>query len=311
MREKPYYWDIRYTKIHFTVEFVEDTELVREKASALRGGMGEMLLRAHCIADRNCDSCGFESECIVQRTMYSKFTHVPVSMHSGDSVGYVMLCTDTRRRFLQGDQMDFTLTLIGKNIVYFSQYLNALHALGMSGLGRNQSRYRIVSVKNIYGEQILEGDNIYMQNYKWQRLGEYISWRKRKLEVQTDAYQVIFQTPVSMKYQGQFIEEFSAEALGSGLVRRLNILSAFEDLFGEDTKYEPETEFPEIQSQKIVPAEISRYSPRKDAHVKLRGIKGVIQTRKIPAEWLDALLAGEIVHIGRNTSFGFGKYIVR
>ena len=161
MGERPYYLGIRYTKLYFIVEFLEKTELVREKASALRGGMGEMLLRAHCIADRNCDACGFDGECIVQRTMYSKFTQVPASMHPGDSVGYIMLCTDARRRFEPGDKMEFTLTLIGKNIVYFSQYLNALHALGMSGLGKNKSHYRIVSVKNVYREQILEGNNIY------------------------------------------------------------------------------------------------------------------------------------------------------
>lgn len=45
MRDKPYL-DIRYSKIHFTVEFVENTEIVREKASALRGGM------AGCFAGR-------------------------------------------------------------------------------------------------------------------------------------------------------------------------------------------------------------------------------------------------------------------
>lgn len=311
MGEQPYYWGIRYAKLYFTVEFVEKTELVREKTSALRGGMGEMLLRAHCIADRMCGTCGFETECVVQRTMYSKFTQVPVSMHQGDSVGYIMLCTDTRRRFDAGDQMEFTLTLIGKNIVYFSQYLNALHALGMSGLGNNKSRYRIISVRNIYREQILEGNNIYMKNYRWQRLGDYIDWRKRKLDENADTYQVVFQTPVSMKYHGQFIEKFSAESLGSGLIRRLNILSMFEGLPEGDEKYEPEREFPPILSQKIECAEVSRYSSRKDAHVKLRGIKGAIQVGEIPEEWLNALLAGEIVHIGRNTSFGFGKYIMR
>lgn len=311
MSEHPYYWDIRFTKIHFRVEFVEATEVVREKGSALRGGMGEMLLRAHCIADRNCDGCGFESECIVQRTMYSKFTNVPVSMHPGDSVGYIMLCTDTRRRFAQGDQMDFILVLFGKNIVYFSQYLNAFHALGLSGLGRNQSRYRIVSVKNLFGEQILDGNNIYMQNYKWQRLGDYIGWRRKNLTEEADGYQIVFQTPVSMKYQGQFISDISAEALGKGLIRRLNILSAFEELCSEDRKYEPETEFPEILSQQTEAAEVSRYSSRKDSHVKLRGIKGQMRLGKISQEWMDALLAGEIVQLGRNTSFGFGKYIVR
>ena len=62
---------IRYIKLHFTVSMLEDTELPIEKVSALRGGMGEMLLRANCVRDRECGKCDFESECIVRRTMYS------------------------------------------------------------------------------------------------------------------------------------------------------------------------------------------------------------------------------------------------
>jgi len=305
------YRDIRYTKIYFEIELLEDTEIVKEKASALRGGMGEMLLRAHCIAERKCENCGFESECIVQRTMYSKFTRLPTSMHPGDSVGYIMHCSDTRRRFLKGDRIKFSLTLLGKNIVYFSQYLNALYALGMSGLGRNYSRYQIVSVKNLYGQQILEGNNVYMPNYKWQTLGEYISRRKEKLGSSIKEYQMIFQTPVSIKYQGQFIEGFSGEALGRALVRRLSILSMFEELTEEDITCELKEGFPRIKGQNVEQGEVSRYSSRKDAYVKLRGIKGSVQLGEPSQEWLDMLLAGEIVHIGKNTSFGFGKYVVR
>ena len=40
---------IRYVKLHFTIEMLEDTVLPKYKASALRGGIGEMLLRANCV----------------------------------------------------------------------------------------------------------------------------------------------------------------------------------------------------------------------------------------------------------------------
>ena len=39
---------IRYIKLHFTIVLLTDTILPVDKVSALRGGMGEMLLRANC-----------------------------------------------------------------------------------------------------------------------------------------------------------------------------------------------------------------------------------------------------------------------
>ena len=57
--------DIRYTKLTFTIEFTEDTMLPKQKVSAIRGGIGEMLLRANCVRRRECEGCDFADECIV------------------------------------------------------------------------------------------------------------------------------------------------------------------------------------------------------------------------------------------------------
>ena len=40
----------------------------------------------------------------------------------------------------------------------------------------------------------------------------------------------------------------------------------------------------------------------------LRGIRGGMQLEKIPEDLILLLLAGEVTHIGKNTSFGFGRY---
>lgn len=37
-------FDIRYSKINLVFEFIEDTKMPENKVSAIRGGMGEMLL---------------------------------------------------------------------------------------------------------------------------------------------------------------------------------------------------------------------------------------------------------------------------
>ncbi|MDE7312892.1 MAG: CRISPR system precrRNA processing endoribonuclease RAMP protein Cas6 [Eubacterium sp.] len=40
----------------------------------------------------------------------------------------------------------------------------------------------------------------------------------------------------------------------------------------------------------------------------LYGITGFIQLKELYPETLPVLLAGELIHIGKNTSFGFGRY---
>ena len=40
----------------------------------------------------------------------------------------------------------------------------------------------------------------------------------------------------------------------------------------------------------------------------LKGIEGQLQMKEVVAETIPLLLAGELLHIGKNTSFGFGRY---
>ena len=164
-------FDIRYIKLHFIIEFVEDAILPVYKASALRGGMGEMLLRSNCVRDRKCEYCDFETECIVRRTMYSKMEIQPSFMSSGDSVGYVIECEDYREWVHSGDTLCFNLLLFGKTIVYFNQFLNAFYMLGINGIGRDMAGFRISSVTNTRKQPILNGTEVIMNNYDIQKTG--------------------------------------------------------------------------------------------------------------------------------------------
>jgi len=314
------YKDIRYTEIIFTIEIIENTKIVRYKASAIRGGIGEMLLRSHCIyKERECRQCGFQSECIVNRMMHSYFEILPKSVHMGDSVGYIVYCGNTKQRFQVGDRFDFQISLFGKNIVYFSEYINAIYALGISGLGRNRSHFQIVSIKNIFGKPILQGSDILMENYKWQYLGDYIQWRRGDLKRHPDDSRgnkknlhphrtINFISPASIKNQGKMSEFFSSDALANSLWRRLYILGCFENLNNKEEIPEKPVGFPEILEQSVKVTGITRYSGRKNQRMELKGIWGKVQLGEITEEWMDILLAGEIVQIGKNTSFGFGKY---
>ena len=121
-------------------------------------------------------------------------------------------------------------------------------------------------------------------------------------------YPLLFLTPLSMKYRKEYMEQFYAEALVKGAARRVQMLDYY---VGMETELPEFTEYPRIRQQTVSPKSMKRYSGTQDSHMTLRGIIGKVSFDSMPEECLDYLIAGELIHIGRNTSFGFGKYILR
>ena len=305
------YSKIRYIKLHFILEITEPATLPTQKASMLRGGMGEMLLRTCCIADRNCENCEFEKECIVRRIMYSKMEIQPEFMSSGDSVGYVVECDDYRTAFMRGDRLEFRLLLLGKTIVYFSQILEAFYRLGMSGIGKDKARYTIVGVLNSRKDPIMDGNDIHMERFKVGRLGDYINYRMTKLidpscEEEEKEYRIRFTSPLSIKYNGELINAFALEAIVKAIERRIYVLCCFEGIETEKNIFTGKT--PMVETITCKKVEIPRYSFRKSEKMVLWGLEGEAKLKKIDRKLLELMIAGELVHIGKNTSFGFGKY---
>ena len=305
------YKDIRYVKLHFSLQIVGNAILPVQKASMLRGGMGEMLLQSCCIADRQCETCDFEKECIVRRIMYSKMEIQPEFMSKGDSVGYVIECDNYKTGFADGDILEFRMILIGKTIVYFSQILDAFYRLGLSGLGKDKAKYRIIKILNSKKEPIMDGNNIYMDRLKVGTLNEYIEYRLKKMSetLRSDNDEKInirFTSPLSLKYKGEMLDCFNAEAVMKAIERRLYILCCYEGI--EMDKNLIDGEIPEIDIISCRRVDVPRFSFRKSEKMILWGLEGEVKIYNASQEMIELLIAGELVHIGKNTSFGFGKY---
>lgn len=306
-------WDkassLQYVKLHFTIEFDGDYSLPVNKVSALRGGVGEMLLRSNCVMDRECERCCFRSECLVQRIMYSEMRIHPVFMTRGDSAGYVYECEDYRDQVCVGDRLGFNLILFGRAIVYFNQYLYAIAALGQSGIGADKALFHIISVTNSRKQEILDGSSVLMSRYEILTIAEYVTYRLKKIAASAIPQEISirFRSPLYLKYDGKFQTEFNMDALIASMIRRIYILCCYDGIDINMDDIRPET-LPEIVYQEHYPVQVDRYSYRKDQHMSLRGIEGRLTLSDITEDVLRLLLYGELVHIGKNTSFGFGRY---
>ena len=300
---------IRYIKLHFCLEILRDGRLPRYKSSALRGGMGQMLLMSNCIRDKNCENCDFEEDCLVRRMMYPKMTIRPKFMTQQDSEGYVLECENRDEFFSAGDKLEFNLLLFGRTIVYFFQFLQAFYYLGMQGLGSERVPFRVLHVTNTKRELIVEDSNIYKEHLRILQLSEYVRYRLGKANIH-DSNTLVFHSPLTMKYKGEVQEEFDPEAIMAAAERRLYILNCFEGR-REDEDYSRvlvQDHVPALVGQHTYMVKVPRFSGTHNKKVSFQGIRGHCTFSEMDDTARTLLIAGELIHIGKNTSFGFGRY---
>ena len=298
-------FDIRYIKLHFTLAAQEASSWPVNKVSALRGGMGEMLLRMHCVRDRQCEKCDFNPDCLVRQMMYSQMKIQPSFMSEGDSVGYVLECDNYSDSLQEGENLVFNLLLFGRNIAFFSLYLQAFQYLGMIGIVKEKSKYTISKITNSKNELIFDGVNVHMSSLGTMTIRDYVDYRCKKIE---DSARLVFHTPLTMKYQSEILKTFNIEAIMRSIERRIYILNCFE---GNDSgRYELMGHIPKLIGSNVKENSVQRYSSTQNKKMALRGIKGYADITGIDSCASELLAAGELIHIGKNTSFGFGKYTV-
>lgn len=294
-----------FTQLIFQLEFLKEGRLPRYKTSALRGGLGQMLLAQNCFGDsEKCLECKLHTSCLVQKVMYANYVIKP-DFVTKESMGFVMDCKDQEEVCVAGQRLTFSMTLFGNTISYFSTILYAFTALGMVGLGKDAVPFFVRKITNRKGKKILDQGNIIMKNVKQEILQEYIAERMaEENEVQGI---VRFVTPLSMKYRGKVMQELNPDAVFQGIERRVYMLNCFEGLQEERQRIFTEniTTFEENSFE----ARIRRYSSTHKESIILKGIMGELYMEGLTEEQKKLLYAGEILHIGKNTKFGFGKYV--
>ena len=295
------YLEVRYVKLHFHLRMMEFCELNVNKAYGLRGGMGRMLMEMSCIRDEKCDVCDFRDECTVRRIMYSPFSVKPSFVTEGESIGYNICCTDYRTSFGPGDELEFTMTLFGKTIVYFYQILQAFYRLGQKGLGSGHGTFEIIRVTNSKNESLVDGYNIYKERYKVMTLWDYVNYRLRRPK----GTRMLFHTQAAIKYNGENLKEYNSEAIVRALARRLYMLDCYEGIEADRLAF---SELPLITAQRTRTIKSQRYSSRQNQKLPMNGITGYVDFDEIEEDLYTLMLAGEIMQIGSKTSQGLGRY---
>ena len=305
-----YMYNIRFSKLHFYLEMVEDCVLPPYKVSALRGGIGQMLLQQNCVIPakhKECSSCSFVNSCIVQNIMYAPFKIKPEFQVNHESMGYIIDCTDLRREYKEGEQLKIVITLFGDTISQFMPVVYAITSLGMCGLGKEHALFRVARIENRYHHPILNEGSIDMSVMLIETLKDYVDQRMEKSEPDCT---VQFISPCMLKHAGEEQKSFFPEAVIASLTRRLYMYNMFEGIGMDKPKYDRER-LPQLISETSIEKMIPRYSTTVNKKMILKGIQGSMTIGQCDDDMLALLYAGEIIHVGKNVHFGFGNMRVR
>ena len=126
----------------------------------------------------------------------------------------------------------------------------------------------------------------------------------------TDAIELEFITPTSIKVDGQWTSELTFEHLIRNLLRRIRFLSYFH--CGEDLAVDApaliELACSVRHQSRFRWVKTERWSERAKRFIQMRGFIGKIRFSGELEPFLPFIFLGEYLHIGHHTAFGHGQY---
>lgn len=162
-------------------------------------------------------------------------------------------------------------------------------------------------------QQLPEGDVPVWWRGETEMLPHANVWVLPDIECDAASCRLVFDTPLRIHRNGQPVkaEELSAYSLCIGLLRRMQSLFGTEVL-PPDVVEALVMSAPRLQMTENALAwrDFSRYSNRQERRIALGGLVGSIEIAGDLQAWMPLLLAGQVLHLGKNTTMGFGHYVL-
>lgn len=306
----------------FTLTASEEMALPRHKGTVLRGGFGSTFKRMVCIRRRaqDCPPCKlgnvcpfgyiFETRPPADSTVLRKLNAIPRPFVLKPPL-------EERTLYHPGESIAFGLVLVGRAVSYLPYFIEVFRALGESGLGRRRARCELSRVEQVNpltdASTLLctaADDTIPAQVA---RITD-ADIAAHAVDLPAEDLVLRFLSPTRLKYDGDYTDGPAFHVVIRSALRRLSNLSRFHcgqpwdaDFRGIiDQAKAVETEWTAVEW-----VDQKRFSMRQDRSMNLGGIVGDVRYCGDLRPFLPLLLACQLVHLGKATSFGNGQFEIR
>lgn len=299
--------EIAYFDFYYGI--TEDTNLPQFMGTTIRGGFGNVFKKIVCpFKDKECKECLLATKCVYTYVFETPAPEGSKIMRKYEHVPHPFVIeppSDNRIKYEKGDNLAFNLLLIGKAIDYLPYFIYSFEMLGDKGLGKKRARLNLNSImqkKNI----VYDGST---GTLKEKIITEKITFNPSERKI--NSIKITFLTPTRIIHQGVVIKNPEFYKIVPNLLRRISLLAYFhcgefldidfKGLLKMAEKIKTSIEFFAFKN-------FGRYSGRQKKIIPMDGFIGIVIYEGDLSLFYPYLRAGEILHIGKGTAFGMGKY---
>jgi CRISPR-associated endoribonuclease Cas6 len=274
--------------------------------ATIRGGFGYVFKSTVCInTGEQCSECESKYSCVYQYIFETippqntekmkKYNHIPHPF-----VLYLLRNEKT--------DISFGLKLFGKSMKYLPYFILSFLRLGKAGLGKEKSRFVIDKVLDIStGKALFENGDI-TSNIAGTSFYEFPSGNSPS---DLKAVKIILKSPLSIRNNGKALKEIEPESFMITLVRRLGNIIYFHtdtplDLDFREIK--EKAQLLSVEESNVRTISRDRFSTRQKNRIDMFALEGNFTLKGDLTPFYNYLKLGEIIHVGRGTSFGQGRF---
>ena len=311
----------KFSFAKFEIKLVAEQEinLPKYKGSALRGGFGNVFRNICCTTKKqDCTVCILKENCAYSYVFETPQSGLVNVAHTADNYPHPFVIEpplDNCDTYSTGDILTFNLILFGKSISFLPYFIYSFDSLGRIGLGRGRGKYKLQQVSafdNLFSDEKLQIYDSQSQTLN----GNFKIWKFEDIlnndQEDFESFQINFLTPTRIVVKKKPIQKITFELFIRTLLRRISWLGKIHC----DGEWQlPYHEIISSARENVSVADDltkwtdwERYSTRQKQRMKLGGITGNVSFKGDIKPFFPLILLGEYAHLGKNTTFGLGKY---
>ncbi len=303
---------LRLQRLDFEGRFLAKGRVSGDWGPTLRGGFGMALRRVACSLRR--ESCGdcllgsscaygyvFETPILEPNGVMRKYTNAPHPFVFEPAL-------EAQRYVSAGDPLQLSLVVVGVAASYLPYFFLALEELGTAGLGKDSVPFQIDRAT------VRGGPTVYdRQAGRRFSAVPLLSLSLDPGKSEWKQFAVELDTPLRLVVEGQLTSRPTFLDLIRSLHRRTFLLRHFH-CEGNGESLDPVF----LECAKSVVSrgdtlewkDASRFSTRQQRSIPIGGLRGRLHYEGDLGLLRPLLRAGEYVHVGKNATFGLGKFRV-
>lgn len=299
-------------RFRFQTTFLGNGAISRNWGPTLRGGFGRALRTVACSLDREtCEACPLGQACAYGYIFETPIPGSETVMRNYPQAPHPFIFEpnqNAKTRVQTSESLTHSLVVVGEAIRYLAHFFLAIEQLGRNGLGGDLVPFQVDHVTTEAGLSVFEHPR--QSCFAMARLEELMLEPGAS---RTATFEIAFRTPARITVGGRIAKTPTLLDVVKALARRVFLLRHFHCGRGEEPvsdRFLDAARAARCLETRLHWHDADRYSTRQKRRVPIGGVMGRMVFEGDFGILEPLLRAGEYVHVGKNATFGLGKFVV-